>query len=216
MVTILDEKNSIANKYLAELRDVNIQSDRLRFRKNVERLGQIMAYELSKSLAYEEKEVETPLGSAITDLPADRIIVASILRAGLPLHMGLLSYFDEADNAFVSAYRKHHKDGTFEINLEYVTCPNLDDAILIITDPMLATGSSFHAALQVLADHGKPKETHLVTLIAATDGVSFIQRMHSEVHLWLGSVDDELTAKSYIVPGLGDAGDLLFGEKLQD
>lgn len=216
MVTILDKKNSVANRFLAEMRDVNIQSDRLRFRKNVERLGQIMAYELSQSLAYQETEVETPLGSAPVNLASDRIVIASILRAGLPLHMGLLGYFDQADNAFVSAYRKHHKDGTFEINLEYVTCPDLDDCILVLTDPMLATGSSFHAALKVLAEHGKPKEIHLVSLIAATDGVSFVERMHPDVHLWLGSVDDELTAKSYIVPGLGDAGDLLFGAKLQD
>lgn len=216
MTYILDKTDSIANRYLAEMRAVSIQQDRMRFRKNVERLGQVLAYELSKDLDYRNEEVETPLGSAEIKLPADRIVVASILRAGLPLQMGVLSYFDDADNAFVSAYRKHHKDGTFEINLEYVTCPNLEDSILILTDPMLATGASFDAALEVLKQHGRAKEIHIVSIIAASDGVAFIRREHPEVKLWLGSVDEELTAKSYIVPGLGDAGDLLFGEKLQD
>lgn len=216
MTTILDQTNSIANQFLAELRDVNIQSDRMRFRKNVERLGQVLAVEISKTLDYQDTEVQTPLGSASVALPQNRIVIASILRAGLPLHTGLLSYFDDADNAFVSAYRKHHKDGTFEINLQYVTCPDLNDCILIVTDPMCATGASFHAAMEVLLEYGNPKAIHFASLIAASDGISFVKRMYPKVHLWMGSLDEELTAKSYIVPGLGDAGDLLFGEKLQD
>lgn len=212
----LSDQSSIANQYIAELRDVQIQSDRMRFRKNVERLGQIFAYEISKTFQCQIEERETPLGVASVNLPSERIVLASILRAGLPLHYGMLSFFDEADNAFISAYRKHHKDGTFEINLEYVTCPDLTDCILIITDPMLATGSSFDATLNVLKKHGKPKKIHLVTIIGSSDGVNYIKRTRPDVNIWLGELDDELTAKSYIVPGLGDAGDLLFGEKLQD
>lgn len=216
MALKLSDHSSIANQYIAELRDVEIQKDRMRFRKNVERLGQIFAYEISKTFHCEEEERETPLGVANVKIPKERIVLASILRAGLPLHYGMLSFFDEADNAFISAYRKHHKDGTFEINLEYVTCPDLTDCILIITDPMLATGSSFDATLNVLKEHGRPKKIHLVTIIGSTDGVSFIKRTRPDVDIWLGDLDDELTARSYIVPGLGDAGDLLFGEKLQD
>lgn len=216
MPNILTEKNSIANSFIAELRDVKIQNDRMRFRKNIERLGQIFGYEISKSLEYESHDIETPLGVAKVSLPASRVVIASILRAGLPLHHGLLSYFDKADNAFISAYRKHHKDGTFEINLEYVTCPDLEDSVLILTDPMLATGASFAAALDVLYRHGTPKEIHLVTVIASTHGINFLKRTHPRCKIWTGAIDEELTAKSYIVPGLGDAGDLLYGEKLQD
>ena len=216
MPQILAENNSIANKFIAELRDTKVQHDRMRFRKNIERLGQIFAYEISKTLHYQEAEIETPLGIANVSLPQDRVVIASILRAGLPIHHGLLSYFDSADNAFISAYRKHHKDGTFEINLEYVTCPDLEDTVLILTDPMLATGASFAAALDVLEKYGTPKEVHLVTVIASSHGVNYIKRMYPRCKIWTGAIDEELTAKSYIVPGLGDAGDLLYGEKLQE
>ena len=216
MIFNLSDKNSIANQFIAELRDVEIQKDRMRFRKNVERLGEIFAYEISKTLQFEDRDHETPLGSATISLPTDRIVIASILRAGLPMHYGILNSFDSADNAFISAYRKHHKDGTFEINLEYVTCPNLNDCVLILTDPMLATGSSFQAALKALEQYGKPRAIHVVTIVASTYGVSFMQRVFPRANLWVGAIDEELTAKSYIVPGLGDAGDLSFGAKLQD
>lgn len=216
MLFNLSDNNSIANQFIAELRDIHVQKDRMRFRRNVERLGQIFAYEISKTLHYKQQECETPLGVAHMQVPQERIVVASILRAGLPLHNGILSYFDAADNAFISAYRMHHKDGTFEINLEYVTCPDINDATLIICDPMLATGSSFDAAYKVLLEYGKPKATHFVSIIASTNGLNYVNRKYSSIHFWLGAVDEELTAKSYIVPGLGDAGDLLYGAKLQD
>ncbi len=216
MPTIIIDQNSIASRYLAELRDVSIQRDRMKFRKNTERLGRIFGYEISKTLNYESKEVETPLGIATAQVSKDRIVVASILRAGMPLHQGLLDCFDDADNAFISAFRKHHKDGTFEIKLEYVTCPDLNDCVLILVDPMLATGASFSAALDVLSNYGTPKAVHLVTVIASSYGVSYLKRTHSNCSIWTCSIDEELTAKSYIVPGLGDAGDLLYGEKLQE
>lgn len=216
MIFNLSKQASIGNQFLAELRDVNIQKDRMRFRRNLERIGEILAYELSKRLDHQEIEVETPLGTATAKVPTDRIVVASILRAGLPLHQGVLNYFDRADNAFISAYRKHHKDGTFEINLEYVSCPDLNDCVLILCDPMLATGASIDITLQELKPFGTPKAIHIVTAIAATAGLNYIKRLHRSAHLWLGAEDEELTAKSYIVPGLGDAGDLGFGPKLQE
>ena len=216
MLFNLSDQNTIANQYIAELRDVELQKDRMRFRKNVERVSEIFAYEISKKLSYTNITKETPLGTAEISVPTDRLVIASILRAGLPMHQALLNSFDQADNAFISAYRKHHKDGTFEIRLEYVTCPDLNDCVLILTDPMLATGSSFEATLKVLADYGKPKSIHLVCIIASTYGISYLQRIYPKLHLWVGAVDEELTAKSYIVPGLGDAGDLIFGAKLQD
>jgi uracil phosphoribosyltransferase len=207
---------SIANTYIAELRDINIQKDRLRFRKNLERIGEIIGYEISKTLEYEMREVETPMGIAQSRFLKDRVILSSILRAGLPLHQGLLNVFDKADNAFVSAYRMHHKDGTFEINLEYTSCPNLNDAVLILADPMLATGSSIDVTIRQLLDFGTPKKIHVVTAIASVYGYEYIKRLHPDVSLWIGDLDEELTAKSYIVPGLGDAGDLAYGSKLQD
>lgn len=216
MIFNLSKQASIGNQFLAELRDVNAQKDRMRFRRNLERLGEILAYELSKKLDHHTIEVETPMGTAQANVPSDRIVLASILRAGLPLHQGLLNYFDRADNAFISAYRKHHKDGTFEINLEYVSCPDLNDCVLILCDPMLATGASIDIALQELKPFGTPKATHIVTAIAATAGLNYIRRLHRKAHLWMGAEDEELTAKSYIVPGLGDAGDLSYGPKLQE
>lgn len=216
MPFILSDQNTIANKFIAELRDVNIQNDRMRFRKNLERVGEVLAYEISKTLEYEEKEVETPLGIAKTMLPSSNIVLGTILRAGLPLHQGFLNVFDEADNAFISAYRMHHKDGTFEINLEYVSCPKLDGCTFILSDPMLATGASMDLAIKTLMEYGKPKEIHIATAIASSYGVGYVRRLYPKVKLWVGAVDDELTARSYIVPGLGDAGDLSFGGKVQD
>lgn len=216
MLFNLSDQNTIANQYVAELRDVEMQKDRMRFRKNVERLGEIFAYEISKTLTFELTTKETPLGSVEIPLPTDRVVISSILRAGLPLHNAILNSFDQADNAFISAYRKHHKDGTFEISLEYVTCPNLDECVLIVADPMLATGSSFEGALKILEDYGKPRTVHIVCIIASAFGVNRLQRLYPEVNLWVGAIDEELTAKSFIVPGLGDAGDLLYGAKLQE
>ncbi len=216
MITNLAEHHSIANRFVAELREVNIQKDRMRFRRNLERLGEVMAYEISKTLSYESIEVETQLGVAAVEVPSQRIVLATILRAGLPFHQGLLNYFDDAENAFVSAYRLHHKDGTFEIKLEYVSCPNLDDCILILTDPMLATGASMHVAIEELANFGKPEKIHVVTGIASRQGLDHIRRLHPHASIWMGALDEELTAKSFIVPGLGDAGDLCYGAKLQE
>ncbi len=216
MIFNLNEHKSIANSYVAELRDAVIQKDRMRFRRNLERLGEFFALEISKHLDYKEIEVESPMGTAKASVPADRIVLATILRAGLPMHQGLLDVFDHADNAFVSAYRLHHKDGTFEIKMEYASCPNLEGTVLILADPMLATGASMNITLKELVAYGKPKEIHVVTAIASVDGLNYIKRMHPNVHIWMGALDEELTAKSYIVPGLGDAGDLSYGSKLQE
>lgn len=216
MIRVLSDTNSIANNFIAELRDVELQKDGLRFRRNLERLGEIFAFEISKTLDYSPAEVKTPLGIAKVQKPDRNIVLATILRAGLPMHQGMLNYFDQAGNAFISAYRKHHKDGTFEINLQYVTCPDLTNTTLIIADPMLATGQSIAKTLKELTRYGKPKTTHIVSAIAAREGVDHVHRYLPNAHLWLGAIDEELTAKSYIVPGLGDAGDLSFGEKMQN
>ncbi len=216
MIFNLSEHHSIANRFIAQIRDVNIQQDRQRFRRNLERLGEILAYEISKTLPYKAGQVETPLGIATANLSSDKIVLATILRAGLPMHQGLLNYFDDADNAFVSAYRLHHKDGTFEINIGYVSCPNLDDKVLIIADPMLATGASMNLAIKGLLEYGQPNSIHIVIAIASSYGLQFIRRKQPKAHIWMGALDEELTAKSYIVPGLGDAGDLAFGKKLQE
>jgi len=216
MIYNFDTKPSIVNKFIAELRDVSIQKDRMRFRKNLERIGEAIAYEISRGLLYEEREVETPLGIAKCRFPAQRIVVGTILRAGLPLHQGILNVFDDADNAFVSAFRKHHKDGSFEINIDYVTCPDLENTVLILVDPMLATGSSIEASLKAMESYGRPSKIHIVTAIGSSFGVQHIRRYYPYAVIWAGAIDDELTAKSYIVPGLGDAGDLAFGSKLQD
>ena len=216
MIYCINEFNTIANRFLAEMRDVNIQTDRMRFRRNMERLGEVMAYELSKTFQYKPQEVETPLGVAKVQLPTERIVLATILRAGLPFHQGFLNFFDNAENAFVSAYRKHHKDGTFDIHLEYVSCPDLEGAELILIDPMLATGSSMHIVIEELANYGKPNKLHIATAIASKQGLEFIRREHPEAFVWIGAIDEELTGKAYIVPGLGDAGDLAYGAKVQD
>jgi uracil phosphoribosyltransferase len=213
MLFNLADKNSIANQFVAELRNINVQQDRGRFRHNLERVGEVLAYEISQTLDYQTTQVETPLGIAPVPLPAQRIVLATILRAGLPFHHGMLRYFDHADNAFISAFRRHHKDGTFDIQLDYVTAPNLDGAVLILCDPMLATGASIHVALKELARFGEPAATHVATVIASTVGIEAVRQQHPKARIWAGAVDEELTAKSYIVPGLGDAGDLAFGDK---
>lgn len=216
MPFILSSQNTVANNYIAELRNVEIQKDKMRFRRNLERVGEVLAYEISKTLEYSEQEVETPLGISKMQLPASKVVLGTILRAGLPMHQGFLNVFDQADNAFVSAFRMHHKDGTFEINLEYISCPSLEGCVLILVDPMLATGASIDITIKALEEFGKPAQIHVATAIASADGVNYIRRLHPNVKLWLGAQDAELTARSYIVPGLGDAGDLAFGSKLQD
>ncbi len=215
MVINLSEQHSLVSNWVAELRDMEVQTDRMRFRRNLERIGEVAAYEISKQLAWEEREITTPLGIAPSKMLKDQPVLATILRAGLPLHQGLLNYFDKADNAFISAYRKHHRDGSFEISLDYVSCPSLENRVLIIADPMLATGSSLVKTVQYLREEGQPGEIHIVCAIACTVGVEYIHRNEPKVKIWCGAIDDELTAKGYIVPGLGDAGDLAFGIKVQ-
>lgn len=215
MVKNLSEKHSLVSNWVSELRDVNIQSDRLRFRRNLERIAEAIAYEVSKTLPYVTREVETPLGSHNSMVLKQQPVLATILRAGLAMHTGLLNFFDRADNAFISAYRKHHRDGSFEINLEYVSCPELDNRIVIISDPMLATGASLVKTIEYLKEEGNPSEIHFVCAIACTVGIEYIRREAPDVIIWCGDIDDELTAKGYIVPGLGDAGDLAFGSKMQ-
>jgi len=187
----------------------------MRFRRNLERIGEAAAYEISKVLPFVEKEVQTPMGIATCKMMQQQPVLATILRAGLPLHQGMLNYFDKADNAFISAYRKHHKDGSFEISLDYISCPELENRVVIISDPMLATGSSLVKTIQFLKDEGRPKELHIVAAIACTVGIEYVKREDPSVTIWCGDIDDELTAKGYIVPGLGDAGDLAFGVKVQ-
>ena len=215
MVRNLSNTYSIVSDWISELRDVQQQADRMRFRKNLERIGELAALEISTKLSFEEREIQTPLGTAVCKTLVDQPILATILRAGLPLHNGLLNIFDKADNAFIAAYRKHRHDGSFDISLEYISCPDLDDRVLIISDPMIATGSSLVKTIQFLREEGKPKEIHIVAAIACTVGIEFVKRAEPQVTIWCGDIDEELTAKGYIVPGLGDAGDLAFGPKVQ-
>jgi uracil phosphoribosyltransferase len=215
MVINLSQQHSLISNWVSELRDIDIQNDRMRFRRNLERIGETAAYEISKTLPFEEKEIQTPLGTAACKLLKDQPVLATILRAGLPLHQGLLNYFDKADNAFISAYRKHNKDGSFEISLDYISCPEMENRVLIISDPMLATGSSLVKTIHFLKEEGHPREIHIVVAIACTVGIEYVKREEPSVTLWCGDIDEELTAKGYIVPGLGDAGDLAFGTKVQ-
>lgn len=215
MVRNLSNTYSIVSDWISELRDVELQADKMRFRRNLERIGELAALEISTKLAYTEKEIQTPLGTAVCKTLSEQPILATILRAGLPLHNGMLNIFDKADNAFISAYRKHRHDGSFDISLEYISCPDLDDRVLIISDPMIATGSSLVKTIQFLREEGKPKEIHIVAAIACTVGIEFVKRAEPHVTIWCGEIDEELTAKGYIVPGLGDAGDLAFGPKVQ-
>ncbi|MEI9809610.1 MAG: uracil phosphoribosyltransferase [Bacteroidota bacterium] len=206
MIVNLSQQHSLISNWVSELRDVTIQHDRMRFRRNLERIGEAAAYEISKILPFKEVEVETPLGTATSKILSTQPVIATILRAGLPLHQGILNYFDKADNAFISAYRKHNKDGSFEISLDYISCPELEDRVLIISDPMLATGASLVKTIHFLKEEGHPKEIHIVAAIACTVGIEYVKREDPSVTIWCGDIDDELTAKGYIVPGLGDAG----------
>ncbi|HNR15354.1 MAG TPA: uracil phosphoribosyltransferase [Chitinophagaceae bacterium] len=215
MIVNLSQQHSLISNWVGELRDMNVQTDRMRFRRNLERIGEVAAYEISKVLPFVEKEIQTPLGIAVHKVLKEHPVLATILRAGLPLHQGLLNYFDQSDNAFISAYRKHHKDGSFDISLDYVSCPELENRVVIISDPMLATGSSLVKTIHFLKDEGQPREIHIVAAIACTVGIEYVKREEPSVTIWCGDIDDELTAKGYIVPGLGDAGDLAFGPKMQ-
>ena len=211
----LGNQNSIFNHFIREIRDVNIQNDSMRFRRNIERIGEIFAYEISKKMEYKTKDITTPLGISTESIMKEKPVLATILRAGLPLHQGLLNYFDSSDNAFISAYRKHKKSGDFEIKIEYMASPDLDGKTLILCDPMLASGSSMILAIQAILTKGTPKHIHIVSIISSSEGVEYVkENIHMQnCTLWLGAEDEEMTAQSYIVPGLGDAGDLAFGEK---
>jgi uracil phosphoribosyltransferase len=212
----LGESNSILNRFVSELRDVNIQKDSLRFRRNIERIGEIMAYEISKDFSYSEKEIESPLGVAKMNTPDDEVVLSTILRAGLPYHHGFLNCIDHAENAFVSAYRKYKDRLNFDIHIEYIASPSIAGKTLIITDPMLATGSSMELAYEALLTKGKPAHVHIASIIASQTAVEYIEKRFKDINitLWLAAIDPILDEHSYIVPGLGDAGDLAYGEKL--
>lgn len=216
MIHILSEQNSIFNQYVAELRDITIQKDSMRFRRNLERIGEIMSYEISKTMEYVKRETTTPLGISETSHLVAQPVIATILRAGLPMHLGVLNYFDSAENAFISAYRRHHKDNSFDIHVEYVSSPNLDGKTLILCDPMIATGGSIILAYKAILAKGTPKHVHIVSAISSKEGIDFVRTNMptKDFTIWCGAIDEELTAHSYIVPGLGDAGDLAFGEKI--
>jgi len=215
MIINLSDQHSLVTNWVSELRDVAVQTDQMRFRRNLERIGEIAAYEISKKLPWEDREITTPLGTATCKILQAQPVLATILRAGLGMHTGLLNYFDKAESAFISANRKHNPDGSFEIILEHMSCPELDDKIVIISDPMIATGSSLVKVIQSLYEEGEIKELHIACAIACTVGLEFVLRAQPKATIWCGDIDDELTAKGYIVPGLGDAGDLAFGQKIQ-
>ena len=217
MVKVLNKENTILNKFLAQMRDKRVQKDSMRFRRNMERVGEIMAYEISKKLNYKTEMVETPLGIAAVENISDKVVIATILRAGLPFHQGFLNYFDDADNGFVSAYRKSRPDGSFIVEVEYVSTTSLAGKTLILVDPMLTTGTSLMLVYDALIRRaGEPEHTHFAAAIASEEGVDYVRKRinPSKCTLWCAAVDEELTAKSYIVPGIGDAGDLAYGEKL--
>lgn len=214
MVHNLSQKTSIFSTFLGELRDCSIQSDPLRFRRNLERVAEVMAYELSKTLEYKTIDVTTPLGIAQVEVLKQQPVLATILRAGLPMHQGLLNVFDRAESAFISAYRKHTTAEDFDIHVEYLAAPTLDKKTLIISDPMLATGNSMAMVYKALLKQGKPAKVHIVAAIAAPEAIAYVQKnLPDSVTIWVGAIDTELTAQSYIVPGLGDAGDLAYGVK---
>lgn len=216
MVIDLSKHHSLLNHWVAELRDVHVQNDRMRFRRNIERIGEVAAYELSKTLRFKTVDVTTPLGIVSTSLLEEQPVLGTILRAGLPLHQGMLNYFDKADNAFISAYRKHHPDGSFEISLEYLSCPDLNNRILILCDPMLATGASIVETIQAIQKTYTPAQIHIVVTIASQKGIEHVEKeLGAAIPIWCAAIDPILNDKSYIVPGLGDAGDLAFGTKMQ-
>ena len=212
----LEKENSILNTFVSQIRDLEVQKDSLRFRRNIERIGEIIAYEISKTLSFQTSEVVTPLGNKKIDLPKEDLVICSVLRAGIPLHNGLLNYFDNSGSAFISAFRKHQKDSDdFEIVVEYFAAPSLEGKTLILADPMLATGQSLVAVLKALKKYGEPEKIIVASVIASTEGIQYISNYFLEnTRLFVASVDSELNAKGYIIPGLGDAGDLAFGPKL--
>ena len=214
-VNNLSLQHSVFTEFMAEIRDSGVQVDRLRFRRNLERVGEILAYEISKTLKYQTLAVTTPLGVSDCNVLAEQPVLATILRAGLPLHQGLLNYFDQAENCFISAYRIHHEDDDeFDVEVEYLASPDLEGKTVILCDPMLATGSSMVLAYKALLERGTPRHIHVVTVIASEQGVRFVQEnMPDDITIWAGAIDSELTSRSYIVPGLGDAGDLAYGDK---
>ena len=216
MIINLSNQHSLITNWVAELRDVTVQGDRMRFRRNLQRIGEIAAYEISKLLPSAEVEIETPLGVHKSKMLQQQPVLATILRAGLPLHQGMLNYFDRADNAFISAYRKHNADGSFEICLDYMSCPNLTDRIVIISDPMLATGASLVKTINFMKEESTPAEIYIVCAIASSVGIDFIHKQCGDnIKIWCGDIDEKLNDKGYIIPGLGDAGDLAYGSKMQ-
>ena len=216
MVHHLSEKHSLLSNWIAEIRDVTIQNDRMRFRRNLERIGEVAAYEMSKLMPTIVKKTTTPLGIHDSKVLAEQPVLATILRAGLPLHQGMLNYFDKADNAFISAYRKHHENGSFEISIEYLSCPDLNNRVLIVSDPMLATGASLVQTIQAITKQHTPKEIHIVVAIASKKGIETVEAaLGKNIPIWCGDIDESLNDKSYIIPGLGDAGDLAYGTKMQ-
>lgn len=213
MLFVLNKTNTLGNQFLAELRDAGVQSDRLRFRKNQERIGEILAYEISKKLRYTPVEVQTPLGIATVNVPATEPVLGTILRAGLPFHQGFMNFFDKSPSAFITAYRKVKKNGEFIINIDHIASPNLDDRVFILCDTMMATGQSVVEVCKELMATYSIRELHIAAIIASTEGIAHVRAHLPKAHLWFGAVDEEMTSKAYIVPGLGDAGDLSFGEK---
>ncbi len=212
----LGEENSVLNQFISEIRDSKVQKDAMRFRRNIERIGEILGYEFSKELEYCSAMVETPLGSKEMNLYQNQLVICSILRAGLPLHQGLLNYFDTAENGFISAFRKHegNKDN-FEVIVKYFAAPSLEGKVLILSDPMLATGRTLENVLLALKEHGTPSAIHIISVIGSQQGIEYIDNIFPEdTHLWIAAIDPELNARGYILPGIGDAGDLAFGEKL--
>ena len=215
IVINLSETNSFINQIVYELRHIHIQKDRAKFRNNLEKFGILAAYEVSKSLNYSAEEVQTSLGSTFIETIDDSIVLLSILRAGIPLQYGVLKLMDQAETGFIAAYRKEKPDGSFDIKMDYITCPNLNNKVVIFTDSMLATGSSLDNAMKMIENYGTPKEIHLISVIASEYAIDQVRRLYPAIKIWVGAIDEELTAKSYIVPGLGDAGDIAYGEKLQ-
>jgi uracil phosphoribosyltransferase len=216
MVHHLSKEHSLLSNWIAELRDIHVQQDRMRFRRNIERIGEVIAYEMSKHMQSKLVKTTTPLGVHDSKILNEQPVLATILRAGLPLHQGMLNYFDKADNAFISAYRKHHDDGSFEISIEYLSCPDLNNRILIVADPMLATGASLVQTIQAITKTQQPKEIHIAVAIASKQGIDLVEKeLGKNIPIWCGDIDEVLNDKSYIIPGLGDAGDLAFGTKMQ-
>jgi len=211
----IGNSNTIFNHFISEIRDVKIQNDSMRFRRNIERIGEVFAYEISKEMDYKNQEIITPLGVSNGDLIIEKPVLATVLRAGLPLHQGLLNYFDHSESAFISAYRKHKTDDDFDIKIEYMSSPEITGRTLILSDPMIASGASMIMAVEAILSKGNPKHIHIVGVIASTQGIQYLQKRMplKNCTLWIGAEDAEMTSKSYIVPGLGDAGDLAFGEK---